>query len=745
MLPLQDIEPQFAQTQTDIEKIDVENTLAWELRNSDAPRATALVEKASTLATKLSYKKGIAESLRTRGYLDTIRFNFSSSKSLGQESLALFQELGDRKGEADALHILGIAYYKSFDYITAQDYFEKSLAIRQAIDDRNGEADSLICLGAVYEGLCEYSKTLCYIGQGLEIFKTVGDQYGEAIALGNFGLVYFRLSDYAKALSCFEQSLTIYQAIGHRKREAYSLSNIGAVYESLSDYAKALAYHEQSLTICQAMSDLWGEATSLHNIGVVYERLSDNAKALMYHERSLKLYQSVNDQKFVAGSLHQLGNLHRRLGEEDMALDFYERSLKIRQAIGDRHGESDTLNELGRLVANSSDSAKALDFYQQSLKIRQAIGYRYGEACCWLDIGKLYLKNPSLTTQANSHGCAVHCLSTALAIATDINAKTIIYAAHEALSQANEQIDNLALALEHHRKFHQLRQDVFNAEQTQKIQALQTALQIEQVHKEAEIFKLRNVELAKAYQDVQTLNASLQQSNISLAAANQFKSDLIAMASHDLKNPLQVILGFSRLVSETPDNAELAAEAAEMIHQVSNKMFGLLNDLLNSAVVNGTLELIKVQVSMADLVRASLAGLDLQAKLKQQRLTLSRADDVTLWVDANRITEVVDNLVTNAIKFSPVGSVINVRLFKTATAVRLEVQDQGPGLSDADQRYLFKRFRKLSGQPTGGESSSGFGLFIVKQLVELHGGKVWAESDGLGKGTTFIVELPDKV
>jgi signal transduction histidine kinase len=215
------------------------------------------------------------------------------------------------------------------------------------------------------------------------------------------------------------------------------------------------------------------------------------------------------------------------------------------------------------------------------------------------------------------------------------------------------------------------------------------------------------------------------------------------MASHDLKNPLQVILGFASLVRESPTDAELAAEAALMIHQVSNKMLGLLKDLLNTAVESGTLELTKSQVSLASLVRDSVTSFELQAKIKQQRLTLSRIEDFTVSVDANRITEVLDNLISNAIKFSPFGSTIDIRLFKTVSGVRLEVQDEGPGLSEADKKHLFERFRKLSAKPTGGESSSGFGLFIVKQLVTLHGGNVWAESEWYRKGTTFIVELPD--
>jgi len=116
-------------------------------------------------------------------------------------------------------------------------------------------------------------------------------------------------------------------------------------------------------------------------------------------------------------------------------------------------------------------------------------------------------------------------------------------------------------------------------------------------------------------------------------------------------------------------------------------------------------------------------------------------------VDIKRITEVMDNLVGNAIKFSPEGKAISVDVHKSSDGknrngrILFRVRDDGPGLTPDDLKKLFGKFVRLSAQPTGGESSTGLGLSIVKQVVELHGGKVWAESEGKGKGATFVVEL----
>jgi signal transduction histidine kinase len=103
--------------------------------------------------------------------------------------------------------------------------------------------------------------------------------------------------------------------------------------------------------------------------------------------------------------------------------------------------------------------------------------------------------------------------------------------------------------------------------------------------------------------------------------------------------------------------------------------------------------------------------------------------------------QVLENFTSNAIKYSPPGTSIIARVLASADTVRFEVQDEGPGLSDEDKQKLFGFFQRLSARPTGGESSHGVGLAITKRVVDLHNGKIWAESE-LGKGTTFIVEIP---
>ena len=130
------------------------------------------------------------------------------------------------------------------------------------------------------------------------------------------------------------------------------------------------------------------------------------------------------------------------------------------------------------------------------------------------------------------------------------------------------------------------------------------------------------------------------------------------------------------------------------------------------------------------------------AEKKQQTIHFVSPPHQICNCDPDRLREAVDNLVSNAIKYTPVGGRMELSMSIDDGGIAISVKDEGPGLSTDDMARLFGRFQRLTAKPTGGESSTGLGLSIVKRIVELHGGSVSAESDGPGRGATFIIRLP---
>jgi ligand-binding sensor domain-containing protein/signal transduction histidine kinase len=249
-----------------------------------------------------------------------------------------------------------------------------------------------------------------------------------------------------------------------------------------------------------------------------------------------------------------------------------------------------------------------------------------------------------------------------------------------------------------------------------------------------------NAERARG--ELARVNAQLESTNLALHEANQVRNELLQIAAHDLRNPLQAVLGCAESIIEQPTPDPATGAKASLIYRASRRMLSLVNQLVEtSALDSAELQLQLAPVDAVEAVDAVVAANRQLAEQKGQRLLLASEGDCRVQADAERLREVVDNLVSNAIKYSPSGSEVDVRVRRQDGHVRVEVADQGPGLSADDLPRLFGRFQRLSARPTAGETSTGLGLSIVKRLVDLHEGRVWAESAGPGQGTRFVVEL----
>lgn len=231
--------------------------------------------------------------------------------------------------------------------------------------------------------------------------------------------------------------------------------------------------------------------------------------------------------------------------------------------------------------------------------------------------------------------------------------------------------------------------------------------------------------------------------NQALAELNQLKNLFLGMVAHDLRNPLVAIRGLSELLLEGELEVDNQREFQTTIHQVSQQMLVLLNDLLDiSLIESGQFSLHCLPQDLLVLLRERVALLEPVAQAKNICLLLEEESSLPLLsVDPMRLTQVVDNLVGNAIKFSPLGSTVRIVTQRVGAGGGFAVVDQGPGISHADRAALFKPFHRLSAMPTGGEKSTGMGLYIVKKIVDAHGGDILVDSPSSG-GSRFWVQLP---
>ena len=225
--------------------------------------------------------------------------------------------------------------------------------------------------------------------------------------------------------------------------------------------------------------------------------------------------------------------------------------------------------------------------------------------------------------------------------------------------------------------------------------------------------------------------------------ANHAKDQFLATLSHELRTPLSATLGWVRLLRDGKLDAATARRALEVIERNVTAQARLIGDLLDvSRIERGTVELERRPVEMGRLAAVAVESIQITAATKGVGVSIATAGDTTVLGDGERLQQVVTNLLTNAVKFTPAGGRVTVDVAGGGDSVRLTVADTGKGISADFLPHVFDRFSQAERGTTRAHGGLGLGLAIVRHLVELHGGTVRAASAGDGHGATFTVDLP---
>jgi PAS domain S-box-containing protein len=240
------------------------------------------------------------------------------------------------------------------------------------------------------------------------------------------------------------------------------------------------------------------------------------------------------------------------------------------------------------------------------------------------------------------------------------------------------------------------------------------------------------------------LYASVQRAREASDAANRAKDEFLAIVSHELRTPLNAILGWAKMLGSPQIDEARRDRAIDIIERNAVAMAQLIEDILDmSRVVSGKMRLEVHPVDLRRVVEATMESIKPTADTKGVRLTSSLARELPpLMGDPTRLQQIAWNLLSNAIKFTPREGEVKVRLHGTASAIELEVSDTGKGIDPSFLPHVFDAFRQQDASYARTRGGLGLGLAITRQLVELHGGRIVAESEGEGRGATFRVALP---
>jgi CheY-like chemotaxis protein/two-component sensor histidine kinase len=225
--------------------------------------------------------------------------------------------------------------------------------------------------------------------------------------------------------------------------------------------------------------------------------------------------------------------------------------------------------------------------------------------------------------------------------------------------------------------------------------------------------------------------------------ANRLKDEFLATVSHELRSPLNAMLGWVKVLKKGEINAETQSHALEVIERSVRIQQNLIEDLIDTArIKSGKLQLEMRPVNLAGVIEAAADIVRPTAMAKEIELTLALESDEVVTGDHQRLQQVVWNLLSNAVKFTPQGGRVEAKLKRAVRSVQIVVSDTGRGIRPRDLPVIFDQFRQADGSSTRRYGGLGVGLSLVKHLIELHGGTVEADSQGEGQGSVFTINLP---
>lgn len=379
--------------------------------------------------------------------------------------------------------------------------------------------------------------------QAVELAEKHGFFSGLAYAWRTAAAGYWMLGSSALALSCGQKSLNLFKTLdGHQAGEMSVLTIFAAIYGSLSEFEAALDYQLKSLSLADELGDKPGAAQAYTNIGVIYDELGQAETALDYQLKSLELERELGNQSQLSCAYSSAGALYLKLGQTGKALEFQKQALAGVPSLESLYDKGHIFLNAGILFETLGQAGEAATYFKQALELLESLGNRVGVAETLVRLGRIHASQ-------GDYAEALAKYQQALELSEKIHARNLVYQAHEAYAQTYEAQFNLAMALHHYKLFAEIKNEVLNQDNKRAVAGMQIRFNVEKAEREREIFRLKNVELAAANEQIALLNrqleADLQVIRRELQIGRQIQADF-------LPETLPVVAGWDLAVCFKP-------------------------------------------------------------------------------------------------------------------------------------------------------------------------------------------------
>ncbi len=586
-----------------------------------------------------------------------------------------------------------------------------ALKTAQSINNKQLQANALNYIGVIYRNLGGYDKALAVYSEALKLAEDTRDSAQIAYSLNNIGGIYRLEGNNKIALEYILKALKIFERNKNKQGISYCTINIGLIYRRQQEYSKALEYLNYTLKIRGEINDKPGKALALNQIAEVNMDMGAIDKALKYYYQVEREYQEIDDKKGLAATWGGIAGVLFILEDYKQALNYRLRALDLSVKINYFEGQVTSYNNLGKIYFHLGQTAKAEENYRKAYKIASGMKEVYLKLECYKFMTEYYeLKNDS--KKALLFGKKYYMLKDSLTRRENIE---MIYQ-YEA-NQLNMKNENDKLLLQ--------KENEISKKQTQYLLGLIIIVLIFSF-----IFYRKAIK-------TKVLNKNLSQ-------LNKLKDKFFGIIAHDLRNPFNVLLGFSEILEKDfhkmPDEEKM--EIIKEIRIASKNNYQLLENLLSWAnSQTGAVPFNQKKINLLEIVLDTQALYVTAAKNKSVIIENQINDSIAVKADADMLKSILRNLISNAVKFSNSSGKIVISAKHSGEYVTTCINDSGIGIPEEKIKTLFVMEKVSTTFGTAGEAGTGLGLMLCKEFVEKNGGKIWIESSP-GIGSKFCFTIP---
>lgn len=646
---------------------------------------------------------------------------------------------------------------------------------RQAyvISYRSGDTRNLTFSCRNLTALCfvvsKFDSSEYYGKKGLDLAIRFDYRFEEAKILNLLAILQRNRKNYDQALLMHQRSMEIFKELKNKQEEIGVLNNIGLVYRMMGDGASALKIFYDVIETEESVNNKTGVARTYSTIADVYSEYGMTDLAIEYYKKSLKLCEEIGHKMFMAANLSNLANAYRQQGNDSLAFVFCSRALLVNEEMGNLDWLGNNYLLMAYIWSGSESYSEAKKCLTKAIEYYTLVNDNVG-------LCRVNAQMATILTGENQYSGAMEYAKRGIEICMECNDLNSLAALHLSAYLSAKKLGNTGQALYFLETYDNLRDSLNTIEDRAQVKELQTRYESEKKEKENAILKRQSLEdentirqqqftmysvivvmvlfaflalvfftartrLRKAYNRLNDQKNQIEQQREQLETAlnklrelERYKESLTGMIVHDLVNPLGMILSPPDTM---PENRQIM-----LMQQAGKQMYNLVMNILDIQKYEDNAMKLDVRACpLTELFSETKSYTGFLIEQKKQVLDLQIPSDLMVKCDYMLISRVFVNILTNAVKFAPAESRIQVSAHKAGSFARIEIHDEGIGIPADKIDRIFDKFVQVEMRNSGVTRSTGLGLTFCKLAVESNGGKIGVISE-TDKGTTFWFTLP---